>query len=51
MSFAHFYSFAFILKGVRVEIADSRSVKNAICQNGNVGRLGVLVKSCCRNVL
>ena len=39
MSFAYFYSFAFILKGVRVEIADSRSVKNAICQNGNVGGL------------
>lgn len=37
MSFAHFYSFAFILKGVRMEIADSRLIKNTICQNGNVG--------------
>lgn len=37
MSFAHFYSFAFILKEGGVGIADSRSVRNAICQNGNVG--------------
>lgn len=37
MSFAHFYSFAFILKGFGVGIADSQSIKNTICQNGNVG--------------
>lgn len=39
MSFAHFYSFAFILKEGGVGIADSRLIKNTICQNGNVGGL------------
>lgn len=37
MLFAYFYSCAFILKEGGVGIADSQSIKNTICQNGNVG--------------